>query len=267
MLRFYIEVSYAAFRQHLMYRRTGFIGLLANVIFATIVSYIFITFFPIRSTVDGYSIEDLLRYIWVVQSMVPIILPLGSLSLMHTIRSGEIISDMNKPCDFYWYWFSREVGRDIYYLFVFSLPTYLVGMLLFHIGVPAIGGLWLIYIVSLLLGATLGITYCFLYNLITLWMSDGHVVVISLAISMTIIFGGIFTPLAFLPPWLETIANWLPFKDLITVPAEIFVGKLAGTALLFDFGHQALWLILLTIGGRLLTASAARQLIMKGRKE
>ena len=46
---------------------------------------------------------------------------------------GEVVSDLSKPSDFFWYWFSRESGRNVYYLLFRCIPTYLAGMLLFGI--------------------------------------------------------------------------------------------------------------------------------------
>ena len=58
------------------------------------------------------QLEDALRYIWLVQALIMVVVPFGWTDLMLTIRSGDVVSDLTKPCDFYWYWFSREVGRD-----------------------------------------------------------------------------------------------------------------------------------------------------------
>ena len=83
--------------------------------------------------------------------MIMVVLPFAGFDLMRTITTGEVASDLSKPCDFYWYWFSREAGRDAYYLLFRAVPTYLAGMLLFRVGVPGGQVLWLAYAASLLL--------------------------------------------------------------------------------------------------------------------
>lgn len=263
MLCFYIEVARTAFRRQLIYRWANLAGLLTNIFFGSIYSYVIIALFHVRHSAAGYNVLDTLRYTWLVQSMIMIVLPFGWYDLLLTIRSGEVISDLSKPCDFYWYWFSREIGRNCYYLFFRSLPTYLVGALLFGIGVP--GGLdrWLMCGVSLLLGAMLGIAYRYLYNLLAFWVIEARAVAV-LAGTIALFFTGSFVPLPFFPAWLRAITDWLPFTGLMNVPTEIFLGKLTQTALLLSLGRQVLWLIVLTIFVRMLTSTAAQRLVIQG---
>ena len=107
MLRFYVEVARTAFRRQLMYNWANLAGLLTNIVFGIIFSYVMIALFQVKHVAGGYDLRDALRYTWLVQSLVMIVLTFGWYDLMLTIRSGEVVSDLSKPCDFYWYWFSR----------------------------------------------------------------------------------------------------------------------------------------------------------------
>ncbi len=136
MLQFYVEVARTAFRRQLIYNWANLAGLLTNIVFGAIFSYVMIALYQVKHLAGGYDLNDALRYVWLVQALVMIVLTFGWYDLMLTIRSGEIVSDLSKPCDFYWYWFSREMGRSVYYLLFRGLPTYLAGMLLFRFGAP-----------------------------------------------------------------------------------------------------------------------------------
>jgi len=263
MLRFYIEVARTAFRRQLIYRWANLAGLLANTFFGIIISYVIIALFHTRPVANGYNVRDTLRYIWLLQAMIMIVLPFGWFDLMLTIRSGEVVSDLSKPCDFYWYWFSREAGRDIYYLLFRGLLTYLAGMLFFGIGVPGEWSTWLAYAATLLLGAALGIAFRFLYNVVAFWILEGRAMG-TLAGTIAQFFTGLFVPVAFFPPWLHAIADWLPFNGMMNVPAEAFLGKLTGNILLFELSRQVFWVIVLTLGARAITAVATRRVIVQG---
>lgn len=263
MLRFYIEVGRTAFRRQLIYRWANLAGLLTNIFFGAIFSYLIIALFHARPVASGYNVQETLRYTWLVQSMIMIVLPFGWYDLMLVIRSGEVVSDLSKPCDFYWYWFSREFGRDIYYLLFRGLPTYAAGMLLFGIGITGQLHLWLAYAVSLLIGAMLGIAYRFLYNVVAFWIIEARAFAV-LAATLALFFTGSYVPLPFFPLWLRSIADWLPFSDLMNVPAEILLGKVAGNALLLELGRQLLWLILLTLGVRAIVSIATKRVSVQG---
>lgn len=263
MLRFYIEVARTAFRRQLIYRWANLAGLLTNAFFGAILSYVVIALFQARHSAGGYHLGDTLRYVWLVQAMIMPVLPFGWFDLMLTIRSGEVVADLSKPCDFYWYWFSREVGRDLYYVLFRGLPTYLIGMLLFGFGVPAAPGQWLAFAGSLALGATLGIAYRFLYNITAFWIIEGRAAG-NMAAQAAFFFSGAIIPLAFFPPWLHAIAGWLPFNGLMNVPAEVFLGKVSNGALLFEIARQLAWVVVLTLGARAITAVATRRVVVQG---
>src|SRR5438445_4810651 len=153
MLRFYVEVARTAYRRQLIYRWANLAGLLTNIFFGAIFSYVIIALYQARPVAAGYDVQDALRYVWLAQAMVMVVLTFGWYDLMLTIRSGEVVSDLSKPCDFYWYWLSREVGRSVYFLLCRGLPTYLAGMVRFGLGVPGDWKTWLVYAVRLSLAA------------------------------------------------------------------------------------------------------------------
>lgn len=263
MLRFYFEVARTAFRRQLIYRWANLAGLCTNVFFGVVISSVFIALYRSRPVAAGYDIHDTLRYWWVVQAMIMVVLPFSWWDLMLTIRTGEVAADLSKPCDFYWYWFSREAGRDVYYLLFRGLPTYLAGMLLYGLGAPSVFRDWPFYAASLALGAALGIAYRFLYNVIAFWIVEARAAG-TMANVVALFFTGSYMPLAFLPSWLHAIVDWLPFSGMMSVPAEVFLGKLAGAGLLLALGRQVLWVVLLTLLARWVTALAARRVIVQG---
>ncbi len=192
-----------------------------------------------------------------------IVLPFGWYDLMLTIRSGEVVTDLSKPCDFWWYWFSREIGRDCYYLLYRGIPTYTAGALLFGFGLSGDWRNWLVYMVCLPLGAILGIACRFLYNIVAFWIVEARATAVMVG-TIALFFTGSYIPLPFLPPWLHTIAIWSPFNGLLNVPAEAFLGKLTGGSLLLEILCQVGWIIVLVIVARAVTAIAARRVEVQG---
>jgi ABC-2 type transport system permease protein len=263
MLPFYFEVARTAFRRQLIYRWANLAGLLTNIFFGCIFSYVIIALFHVRPVVAGYDVRDTLRYTWLIQSMVMVVLTFGWYDMMLTIRSGAVIADLSKPCDFYWYWFSREAGRSVYYLFYRGLPTYVAGMLLFGFGAPLDWQYWLVFLVSLALGVALGIAYRMLYNSIAFWLLEARAMG-TMFVVVALFFTGSYIPLPFFPQWLLPVIEWLPFNALINMPTEILLGKVTGSALLFGLARQALWVVAVTLLVRAVIALAAKRVIVQG---
>lgn len=263
MFRFYIEVARTTFRRQVIYRWANIAGLLTNIFFASVFSYVIIALFQARHIVTGYTLTDTLRYTWLIQAMVMVVTQFSWYELMMTIRSGDVVSDLSKPCDFCWYWFSREIGRSVYFLLYRGLPTYLAGMLLFGFGVPGEWRSWLLYALFLPCSALLGIAYRFIYNIVAFWLLEARAMV-SMATVIALFFTGSYIPIPFFPLWLRTVTEWLPFNGLMNLPVQILLGKISGRAMWFDITIQLCWLIVFTLTARTLTAAATRRVIAQG---
>jgi ABC-2 type transport system permease protein len=263
MFRFYYEVARTTFRRQVIYRWANLAGLITNIFFATIFSYVIIALFHARAVVTGYDVQDTLRYTWLTQAMVMVVTQFSWVELMLTIRSGDVISDLSKPCDFCWYWFSREIGRACYYLFYRAIPTYVAGMLLFGFGAPYAWQSWLIYLLVLPLGAILGIAYRFLYNIAAFWLVEARSIVTFAAV-IPLLCSGSYIPIPFLPFWLRTLMAWLPFNGFLNLPVGILLGKISGGEMWFDTAIQVGWLIVFVVIARMVTGVATRRVIVQG---
>lgn len=263
MLRFYFEVAGTAFRRQIVYRWANLAGLCTNIFFALIVSYIIIALYNARPVVAGYDVHDTLRYTWMMQAILMVVLPFGFTDLMQTIRTGDVVTDLSKPCNFYLYWFSREMGKNVYYAIFRGLPTYLAGMLIFNLGVPLTWQSWLAFGWILPFGAMLGIAYRFLYNLVAFWIIEARSVV-TFALTIAQFLTGSYIPLPLLPGWLQAIVNWLPFRGFMDLPVEVFLGKISGSSLWLEFGRQVGWLIVLTCLVQWLTQLARQRVVVQG---
>lgn len=263
MLQFYWMVARTAYRRQLIYRWANISGLVTNIFFAAVFSYVIIALYQSRPVVSGYDVLDIVRYTWLVQAMIMITTPFGWTDLMQTIRSGEVASDLSKPCDFYWYWFSREMGRSLYFLLFRGVPIYIGGMLLFQIGLSGSWLDWLFGLLVLTIGAMIGIAYRYLYNLAAFWMLDARALP-TFAIVVATFFTGSYVPVPLFPDWLQTICQWLPFYGLMSLPTEIILGKINGPIVIFEIVRQLGWLVIITCFVRWLTAIAARRVVSQG---
>ncbi|HZS76851.1 MAG TPA: hypothetical protein VFA41_09580 [Ktedonobacteraceae bacterium] len=263
MLRFYFEVARTAFRRQLIYRWANIAGLLTNVMFGICFSYVIIALFQARHMAAGYNVQQTLRYVWLAQALAMVVLTFGWYDLMLTIRSGEVISDLSKPCDFYWYWFSREMGRSCYYLLYRGVPTYLAGMLLFGFGVPGNWQFWLAFALSVPVAAIIGFAYRYLFNIAAFWILEARALG-GFATVIALFFTGSYVPIPFFPTWLRAIVEWLPFNALMNVPAQLFLGKLTGDAMLLEFLRQIGWIVVLTLLVRVVTKQAVKRVVVQG---
>jgi ABC-2 type transport system permease protein len=56
------------------------------------------------------------------------------------------------------------------------------------------------------------------------------------------LLSGRIVPLKLMPGWVQTLANFLPFKWTFGFPIESLVGNMSGSSLLVGLGVQVLWI-------------------------
>lgn len=59
------------------------------------------------------------------------------------------------------------------------------------------------------------------------------------------LLNGAFVPLALMPPWVQTIAQFLPYQLGISFPVLVLLNQLTPEQLLLNFGLQVFWLVVL----------------------
>jgi ABC-2 type transport system permease protein len=62
--------------------------------------------------------------------------------------------------------------------------------------------------------------------------------------ALVLLFSGLFVPLDLLPPALQPIAEFLPFRLLIYFPIELILGRLAPQVILREFALGGIWCVL-----------------------
>ncbi|MEX2314386.1 MAG: hypothetical protein WD628_01625, partial [Thermomicrobiales bacterium] len=132
-MRLSVEVAKRAFARYLTYRAANVAGLITNAFFGVMISYLFIALYEQRQVEAGWTRADALTFVWVAQALLmPVfIFPWWEIAL--TIRSGDVVSDLSKPFDYYAFWLSQDAGRALYHALFRGLPTLVVGLLLFDI--------------------------------------------------------------------------------------------------------------------------------------
>ena len=132
---------------------------------------------------------------------------------------------------------------------VFYAPVFVVLVLVFH---PALHPrpLELLVFVFALCGAYVIRTINnFILGMITIWTTRAGAI-FELWFLSELLLSGRLLPLQLMPPWVQDITNWLPFKWTFYFPIESLVGGMSNAELLRGLGLQALW-IAICVGGML----------------
>lgn len=256
-----------AFRRQLAYRTANLAGLGTNAFFGYLRAALFLALFagtPARS-IAGYDAQSAVTYTWVTQALIMVVNLWGWWDVELTIRSGDVVSDLARPCSYLGYWLARDYGRAAYFVLFRGLPSLLLGQLTLDGGLrwPGDPLAWLALGASLLLAIATSFAWRFLLNLSAFWTTDARGLG-ALASGVVLFLGGFVVPLRFFPDALQPLLLSLPFAAIIQVPSDIFVGRVHGADLVPLLAGQAAWAVALLALAQVVVRLAVRRVSLQG---
>ncbi|MCX6020939.1 MAG: ABC-2 family transporter protein [Chloroflexi bacterium] len=262
-MRLYWEIARVSFLRFSAYRAATIAGVLTNSAFGFLRAYIFIAAYQESAVLAGYTLQDALTYTWLTQAMIMTVYMWGWWEIADTIRSGDIVTDFQRPVDYQFYWLAQDLGRACYHLLARGIPPVVLGGLFFDLAMPRNPLTWLALPVSIALAVTISFAVRFMINLSGFWMVEVRGLGGIMAALLTVL-SGFLIPLAYFPePW-RSITQALPFAGVIGIPIDIYLEKAHGLNLLAALTFQAAWAVALLAVGRLQLARALRRVEVQG---
>lgn len=262
-MRLYVEVAKRAFARQTTYRAANLAGLATNSFFGILRTYLFIGLYAGRDVEAGWTLADAIAFVWLGQALItPIYMWLDS-EISETIRSGDVVSDLSKPFDFYGFWLARDAGRALFGLVFRFVPTLAVGLILFDVDLTADPLRWLAFGLSVTLAVWISFGMRFLVNISSFWLMDFRGVATMLMFA-TSFFSGFLVPLNFWPDAARAVVVWLPFAGMIQAPMDVMLGKTTGADMLGVLLFQLVWALTLMLAGRALLTQAVRRVVTQG---
>lgn len=260
-MRLYLAVFACGLRRYATYRAATAAGVLTNSVFGVINAMVLLAVFSARSDIGGYDATDAVTHVFVAQACIgPVAIFGPPLELGERVRSGSVAVDLLRPAPLIAWWFAHDLGRAAFSAVFRSVPTFGVGMLVFPLLLPDSPGRWLAASASLFLATTVGFALRYLYALAGFWLIDARGVEV-LGWLLGPFCAGMVLPLVLFPDGLATVLRALPWAALVQVPAEMFLGKAPVAA---GLAYQAGWAVALLALGALLSARAARRVVVQG---
>ena len=211
--------------------------------FATMVSYIFLSFFTGTATSSGSG--------W---------------SMAHEIKSGDIAMKIIRPVNFKMAYLFEEIGSKLMNTqFIFLIA--LVGIEIFHY--HAAGtiqfnlGFFAIYLISAMLALLISFYFDICFGFLAFIFKN----IWGLQMMKDVVVGflsGAMIPLVFLPDQMQNILTLLPFSSLIFTPVMIYLGMFNTSQILVALSLQVFWLGFFIILSELIWRSVIKRLSIQG---
>jgi ABC-2 type transport system permease protein len=263
-VRPYRRLLVAGFRRQSAYLAAAVGGLVANVTFGFLKAAILVaTVEAAGGELAGYDAGSMLAYVWISQAMLGLVNVYGRDVLGERIRSGDVVVDFLRPLDLQLAGLATYLGERSFSLVPRGIPTFLVGLLVTGMALPATVLPYVLGAMSVVLGMTVSYLLVFVLNILGLWLVETRGIQV-LYMAIAGFFSGLYVPVSIFPDWLETIARLTPFPSMLMTPVDVVTGRVSGLDSFQLVGTQLMWIAVVGGLGHLLVRAGRRHLEVQG---
>lgn len=226
----------------LQYRVAMGLWMVGKVIPPVINMVVWVTVARERGAIAGYAVQDFVAYFIVLMLVDFVTYSWSVWEFDYTVRTGAISQRLLQPI----HPMHHEITDNVMYKLI-GLPILsLVAVFLAFIFKPDFPAGWATVgfgVISTLLAWYLRFMAVFCLALLAFWTN--RVGAFARAyFTIQFFLSGQFLPLGALPPFFQTLANWLHFKWMIWFPVEVWLGRVPSSQILTGILTQLIWCIL-----------------------
>ena len=267
----YLTVLRARFRTLLQYRAAAWAGFGTQTFFGFVRVMIFTGFFASSTKAQPMTFEQVVSYIWLGQALLAMLPFREDTEIAILIRTGNIAYELVLPVKLYWFWFARQIASRTAPMILRATPMFLVSAVVFPLvglehwalHAPASLASFGLFVLSVGAAIFLASTFSMIMSISLFWTISASgisnlvpVVIWSLC--------GLILPIPFYPEWLQPLLQALPFRGLMDVPFQIYVGSIEPQRALLEISIQWAWIAGLTLFGHSLLNQGLRRVVVQG---
>jgi ABC-2 type transport system permease protein len=261
--RIYSAVGEAALMRFMAYRLWFWVTLLGQILTITLFVAFWEAVYESRSTIGGLDSRQTITYIILAQLLGPFSMGSVTFWLGHLIRDGSIATELVRPFDLQTRLYVESLASLASVLVQQALPIGLLAALLFGFRLPLDPAVWLVFIVSYVLGLTISFLTDWMIGSLGFFTTEIWGLGI-LRNGISLFFSGSLIPLVMLPAGLRSVAYALPFGQVVYQPVSLLAGiaplEAAPRIILVQLG----WVVGLGVAARLVYRASVRRVTIQG---
>lgn len=262
MLKTMIALARMQFKQYSIYKSNFYLFTLNRIVEVMVYIFVWQAIYNQTGDVGGFTISQMITYYILVSSIKSIAEWGINEDMAHSIKNGMINKELLNPITYFQYYFGVNLGEMLYAVVV-GIATFIICTIFWDIVLPANITIFLLFVIVLLLG--IPITFFLQMIVGTVGFYTNSIWGMQILRKSTIaIFSGIIAPITLFPTWFQTMANILPFKELIYTPINIYLGQISVNGIVLVIGKQIIWGIILYIIAKMFFNHAVKKITVNG---
>lgn len=262
-MRPYWAAFSARFRLMLQYRAAAVAGAITQTWFGLILVAVYEAFFRSSTATMPMTLEETVAYVWLGQALFMLGPWVWDRELVRQFRAGDIVYELARPVDVYWFWYARAVALRSASAMLRSVPVVIVAVLIGGLPAPACAASGAAFAVAVVSATLLSSAVMMLVNVSYFWTISGEGIARALP-AVTALFSGLLIPLPFFPDWLQPLVKALPFRGIYDIPFRLYLGHIEPLQAPAHLAQQIVWTLVIMALGRFLMVRAMRSLVVQG---
>lgn len=267
MVKKYISFFRLRFSMGLQYRTAALAGIATQFFWGFMELMMFRAFYQADADAFPMSMSATASYVWLQQAFLAFFAVwMMDNEIFDSIVNGNIAYELCRPVNIYTMWFARNIANRLSRAVLRCFPILAVAALIPHpygIGAPADVGHFVLFLITLILGLAVTVSFCMLVYMLTFFTISPQGLRILFTSAVEFLAGAI-VPIPFLPDKIGRVLELLPFASMQNVALRIYSGSMDGRAMRQAVLLQVFWLVVVTAAGRLLCRAAERQVTVQG---
>lgn len=262
MIKTMIALAKMQFNQYNVYKSNFYLFTLNRIV--EVIVYIFVWQAIYNQTVNagGFTISQMVTYYILVISFSSIALWGINEDMAHSIRNGQINKELLNPISYFKYYFGVNLGQ-LAFATVIGIATFIICSIFWKLTLPTNIISFILCIFVMLLGVP--ITFFIQMIVGTVGFYTNSIWGMQILRKATIqIFSGIIAPITLFPLWFQELSKWLPFKELIYTPVNIWLGNIAINEIFFIIIKQIVWGVILYLIAKTFFNHAVKNITING---
>ncbi len=266
-MKSYISYFKLRFITNLQYRSAAWAGIATQVFFGFVYIMVYLAFYETGGKNLPMELPQLVTYLWLNQALLSMVnLFYKDQELFNLVKTGNIAYELIRPKNLYFMWYFKVIGQRLAMVLLRSVPFFIFLCLLpspYRMSLPASPLHFLMFIITLIVGALLMTSIIVLYPVITMHTLNEKGVVATI-IAIADIFSGVVVPIPFFPKFLQVISSILPFQYVSDLSFRLYVGNISLTEGIYGLLIQLVWLVILTAVGYFLMQKSLKKVVVQG---
>lgn len=262
-LKKYFAIVKAVMENNLAYIGATYVGIIFSVFQVVLMYYLWKIIFSNQDVIEGMTFSQMTTYI-IISKVLSLQFSYGiDVKISDDIYNGSIIQDLLLPINYKVYLLWHKLGETLFF-FLFRYPLILIISISFiGFSTPSNFSNFILFFIFLVLSAILLYYIEFIVGLIAIFTLNKYSVR-TIKEGILLFFSGALIPLQFLPDSIERIVNIMPFKYIISVPANTYLGLIDNKSIILTIVLELLWIIILFIVSNAFYRYSMKKIIIQG---